>query len=118
VLCFSVLDFIHFVGGWVAFEGCFATLGFGSAHQVLDKSPEPVFIMPRVQASSSWSSGTQAIVARPTFQSRKLILETSFTIKEDFTDFDVMRWAVQELKHRRLKRLFKPVTSTAYERLV
>jgi hypothetical protein len=46
------------------------------------------------------------------------MLETSFTIKEDFTDFDATRWVVQELKHRGLKRLFKPITSTAYACLV
>ena len=46
------------------------------------------------------------------------MLETSFAIKEDFTNFEATSWAVQELKHRGLKRLFKPVTSIAYERLV
>jgi hypothetical protein len=45
-------------------------------------------------------------------------LEISFAIKEDFTNYDATRWVVQELKRRRLKRLFEPVTSTAYERLV
>jgi hypothetical protein len=42
-------------------------------------------------------------VAQPTFQTRKLILETSFAIHDDFTNFDATRW---------------PVTSTAYSRLV
>jgi hypothetical protein len=93
-------------------------LGFGSAHQVFDEKPKPTVSMPRGQASSSQSYGTQAIIARPTFQTWKLILETSFAIKEDFTNYDAMRWAVQELKRRRLKWLFKPVTSTTYERLV
>jgi hypothetical protein len=45
-------------------------------------------------------------------------LETLFAIKEDFTDFNATRWAIRELKHHRLKQLFKLVTSTAYERLV
>jgi hypothetical protein len=45
-------------------------------------------------------------------------LETSFAVKKDFSKFESTSWAVQELKHRGLKRLFKPVTSTAYERLV
>jgi hypothetical protein len=49
---------------------------------------------------------------------RKLILETLFAIKEDFMDFDATRWAVREFKRSRLKWLFKPVTSTAYARLV
>ena len=46
------------------------------------------------------------------------MLETSFAIKEDFTNFEATSWVVQGLKHRGLKRLFKPFTSTAYERLV
>jgi hypothetical protein len=58
------------------------------------------------------------MVARPSIQSRKLILETTFAIKEDFSKDDAMKWAVQELKRRGLKRLFKPVASTTYERLV
>jgi hypothetical protein len=74
--------------------------------------------MPRGQASSSQPSGSQAIVARPTFQSQKLMLETSFVVKEDFTKFEATSWAIQQLKHHSLKRLFKLVTSTTYERLV
>jgi hypothetical protein len=74
--------------------------------------------MPRGQASSSRSYGTQPIVARPSLQSRKLILETYFAVKKDFSKFEATSWAVQELKSRGLKWLFKPVTSTAYERLV
>jgi hypothetical protein len=58
------------------------------------------------------------MVARPSIQSRKLILETTFAIKEDFSKNDATKWAVQELKCRNLKRLFKPVTSTTYEHLV
>jgi hypothetical protein len=75
--------------------------------------------MPRGQALSSRSYGTQAIVvARPSFQSRKLILETSFAVKKYFSKSEATSWAVQQLKRRGLKRLFKPVTSTAYESLV
>jgi hypothetical protein len=74
--------------------------------------------MPRGQGSTSWSSGTQAMVARPPFKSRKLFLETTFAVKEDFSKDDATKWAVQELKNRGLKRLLKPVASTAYERLV
>ena len=62
--------------------------------------------------------GTQAIVARPTFQTRKLILETSFAIQDDFTDFDETRWAVREFKCHGLKQLFKLIASTAYACLV
>jgi hypothetical protein len=74
--------------------------------------------MPRGQASSSRSYDTQAIATRPTFQSRKLNLEMSFVVKEDFSKFEATSWAVQELKRRGLKRLFKLVTSIAYECLV
>ena len=83
-----------------------------------DQKPQRVFSMPRGWASSSRSSGTHTIVARPPIESRKLILETSFAIKDEFSKNEATKWAVQELKHRGLKRLFKPVTSTAYERLV
>jgi hypothetical protein len=58
------------------------------------------------------------MVAKPPFESQKLILETTFAVKEDFSKDDATRWAVQELKRRGLKRMFKPVASTAYERLV
>jgi hypothetical protein len=64
------------------------------------------------------SSGTHAIVARPPIESRKLILENTFAIKEEFSNNEATSWVVQELKNRGLKRLFKPVASTAYERLV
>jgi hypothetical protein len=99
-LCWIVIDF---AGGWVWFKEGFETLVFRSAHQVFDKIPQPAFKMPRGQASSSRSYGTQAIAAKPTFQSRKLILETSFAIKKDFTNFEATRWAIQELKHCGLK---------------
>jgi hypothetical protein len=85
---------------------------------VLDKRPKRVPSMLRGQASSSRSSGTHAIVARPPIESRKLILETSFAIKDEFSKNEATEWVVQELKHQGLKRLFKPVASTAYERLV
>jgi hypothetical protein len=58
------------------------------------------------------------MVARPPFESRKLILETTFAVKEDFSKNDATRWAIQELKHRGLKGLLKPVASTTYECLV
>jgi hypothetical protein len=45
-------------------------------------------------------------------------LETTFAIKEDFSKNDATNWAVQELKHHGLKRMFKLVASTTYERLV
>jgi hypothetical protein len=85
---------------------------------VFDKKPQRTSSMPRGRGSSSQSSGTHAIVARPPIESQKLILETSLAIKDEFSKNDATSWAVQELKRRGLKRLFKPVASTAYERLV
>jgi hypothetical protein len=58
------------------------------------------------------------MIARLPFESRKLILENTFAIKEEFSNNDARSWAVQELKNRGLKRLFKPLASIAYERLV
>jgi hypothetical protein len=46
------------------------------------------------------------------------MLEMSFTVKEDFAKFKATSWAVQQLKRRGLKWLFKPVISTTDERLV
>jgi hypothetical protein len=76
--------------------------------------------MPRGRGSSSQSFRSHAIVARPPIESRKLILENSFTfaIKEEFSNNEATSWAVQELKRRGLKRLLKPVASAAYEHLV
>jgi hypothetical protein len=51
-------------------------------------------------------------------ESQKLLLENTFAIKKVFSNNEATSWAVKELKHRGLKRLFKPVASTAYERLV
>jgi hypothetical protein len=85
---------------------------------VLDKRPQRTFKMPRGQSSSSRSSGSHAIVARPSIESRKLLLENTFVIKEEFSNNEATIWAVEELKRRGLKRLFKPIASTAYECLV
>jgi hypothetical protein len=74
--------------------------------------------MPRGRGSLSQSSGFHAIVARPSIESRKLLLENIFAIKEEFSNTDATSWAVQELKNRGLKRLFKPIASTSYKRLV
>jgi hypothetical protein len=51
-------------------------------------------------------------------ESRKLLLENTFAVKEVFSNNEARSWAVEELKRRGLKRLFKPVASTAYEWLV
>jgi hypothetical protein len=113
-----VLIFLIFVGGWVGFEVVLETLIFKNGHQVFNKIPQLTSSMPRGQASSFRSYGTQAIVTRPSFQSRKLILETSFAVEKDFSKFEATSWAIRELKCRGLKRLFKPVTSTTYDHLV
>jgi hypothetical protein len=85
---------------------------------VFDEKPQPKSIMPRGQGTTSRSTGTQSMVARLPIESRKLLLENTFAIKEEFSNNEATIWAVQELKRRGLKRLFKPVASTAYERLV
>jgi hypothetical protein len=85
---------------------------------VFDESPQQTSIMPRGRGSSSRSSGSHASVARPSMESRKLLLENTFAIKEVFSNNEATSWAIEELKRRGLKRLFKPVASTAYERLV
>jgi hypothetical protein len=58
------------------------------------------------------------MIARPPFESQKLILENTFAIKEEFSNKEATSWAVQKLKNRGLKRLFKLVASTAYKHLV
>jgi hypothetical protein len=85
---------------------------------VFDESPQRTSIMPRGRGSSSRSSGSHASVARPSMESRKLLLENTFAIKEVFSNNEATSWAVEELKRRGFKRLFKPVAFTAYERLV
>jgi hypothetical protein len=85
---------------------------------VLDKLPQRISSMPKGRGSSSRSSGSHAIVAKPSMESRKLLLENTFAIKEEFSNNEATSWAVEELKCRGLKRLFKPVASTAYEWLV
>jgi hypothetical protein len=74
--------------------------------------------MPRGRGSSSQSSRTRPIIARLPIESHRLLLENTFAIKEEFSNSEATSWAVQELKNRGLKRIFKPVASTAYERLV
>jgi hypothetical protein len=113
-----VLGFYCLQGGWFDFGKGSKTLYFRVAHQMFDKMPQRTSSMPRGRGSSSQSSGSHAIVATPPIESRKLILENTFAIKEEFSNNEATSWAVQELKRRGLKKLFKPVASTAYERLV
>jgi hypothetical protein len=58
------------------------------------------------------------MVARQPIESHKLLLENTFAIKEEFSNNEATSWVVQELTNQGLKRLFKPVASIAYERLV
>jgi hypothetical protein len=83
-----------------------------------DKKPQRPSKMPRGQGSTSRSSRTRGMVAKLPIESRKLILENTFAIKEEFSNNETISWAVQELKNRGLKRLSKLVASTAYKRLV
>jgi hypothetical protein len=85
---------------------------------VLYKTPQRTSSMPRGRGLSSQSSGSHAIVARLSIESRKLLLENTFAIKEEFSNNEATSWAVEELKRKGLKRLLKFVASTAYERLV
>jgi hypothetical protein len=71
--------------------------------------------MAKVDFSVLWDPSHDA---RPPIESRKLILENTFAIKEEFSKNDATSWVVEELKHQGLKRLFKLVASTAYEHLV
>jgi hypothetical protein len=97
--------------------GFYNSLFLGCTQGARRKSPTNLS-MPRGQGSSSQPSGSRATAAQPSMESRKLLLENTFAINEVFSNNEATSWAVRELKRRRLKRLFKPVTSTAYERLV
>jgi hypothetical protein len=114
----SVLVLYSFCRGLGSIEKGSQTLRFWDAHQVLNKTPQRTSKMPRGRGSSSQSSGTRPIIAKPPIESHKLLLENTFAIKEEFSNNEATSWAVQELKNRGLKRLLKPVASTAYERLV
>jgi hypothetical protein len=74
--------------------------------------------MPRTTPSSSQASSSRAQSSHPTIEQRDILFETEFDINGDFKNFEATQWVVQEFKRRGLKKLFKPVTSTAYTRLV
>jgi hypothetical protein len=67
---------------------------------------------------TSQASSSHAQSSHPTFEQWEIIFETEFDINGNFKNFEATQWAIQEFKHRGLKKLFKPVTSTAYTRLV
>jgi hypothetical protein len=74
--------------------------------------------MPRTTASISQASSSRAQSSQPTCEQREILYETTFDVNKDFKNFEATQWAVQEFTRRGLKKLFKPVTSTAYTKLV
>jgi hypothetical protein len=74
--------------------------------------------MPQTTASTSQASSSHAQSSHSTYEQREIIFETTFDINGDFKNFEETQWAVQELKRYGLKKLFRPVTSTAYTKLI
>jgi hypothetical protein len=74
--------------------------------------------MPRTTPSTSQASSSRAQSSHPTIKQWEILFETEFDINGDFKNFEATQWVVQEFKRRGLKKLFKPVTSTAYTSLV
>jgi hypothetical protein len=74
--------------------------------------------MPRTTPSTSQASSSRAQSSHPTIEQWEILFETEFDINGDFKNFEATQWVVQEFKHRGLKKLFKPVTSKTYTRLV
>jgi hypothetical protein len=74
--------------------------------------------MPRTTASISQASSSRAQSSQPTCEQREILYETTFDVNKDFKNFEATQWAVQEFTRRGLKKLFKPVTTTAYTKLV
>jgi hypothetical protein len=74
--------------------------------------------MPRTTQSTSQASSSRAQSSYPTIEQRDILFETEFDINGDFKNFEATQWAIREFKRRGLKKLFKPVTSTAYTKLI
>jgi hypothetical protein len=74
--------------------------------------------MPKATQSTSQASSSHAQSSHPTIEQREILFETEFDINGDFKNFEATQWAVQEFKRRGLKKLFKPLTSATYTRLV
>jgi hypothetical protein len=74
--------------------------------------------MPRTTPSTSQASSSRAQSFHPTCEQCEIIFETEFNINGGFKNFEATQWAVQEFKCLGLKKLFKPIASTAYTRLV
>jgi hypothetical protein len=89
-----------------------------TTHNLLDKIPDrtsrclgPLFPPLKLQAPKPHPS-------RPTFEQWEILFETKFDINDDFKNFEATQWAIQKFKRRELKKLFKPVTSTTYTKLI
>jgi hypothetical protein len=74
--------------------------------------------MPRTTASIPQASSSRAQSSQPTCEQREILYETTFDVNRDFKNFEATQWVIQEFTRRGLKKLFKPVTSTAYTKLV
>jgi hypothetical protein len=74
--------------------------------------------MPQTTASTSQASNFRAQLSQPTCEQREIIFETTFDINGDFKNFEATQWAIQEFTGHGLKKLFKPITSTSYTKLV
>jgi hypothetical protein len=74
--------------------------------------------MPKTTPSTSQAFGSRAQSSHPTFEQREILFETKFNINGDFKNFEATQWAVREFKRHGLKKLFKPVTFTAYTKLI
>jgi hypothetical protein len=88
-----------------------------AAHHLLDKSPDQLPRCLGPPPSTSQASSSCAQSSHPTCEQHEIIFETEFDINGNFKNFEATQWAVQEFKRSGLKKLFKPVTSTAYTRL-
>jgi hypothetical protein len=74
--------------------------------------------MPQTTGSTSQASSSHAQSSQPTCEQWEILYETTFDVNGDFKNFEASQWVVQEFTYRGLKKLFKPVTSTAYTKLV
>jgi hypothetical protein len=113
--CCYVVNFDCLQGVRLICEGVPKPFDFGVPTKCSVKSPN---VLPACLGGKVHLFDPLDAIARPPIESQKLILETSFAIKDEFPKNEATEWAVQELKRRGLKRLFKPFASTAYERLV
>jgi hypothetical protein len=100
------------------FERGFQTLYFGVPTKCLIEGPNQPPLCLEAKGLLLGPLGPKAWLQRRPIESRKLLLENTFAIKEEFSNNEATSWAIQELKNRGLKRLFKPIASTAYEHLV